>query len=256
MKAVLQHILRRKRDYANLPFFEHLRDDALPAAQRLSFFPCMAPFILGFGDLNRHVLRVEPTDDPHQAMINAHTYEDDHHWPWYLEDFAKLGHDQEGCRPTDTMRRLWSDASAQSRLLSHRLAHLIWGATPVVRLAIIEAIEETGNVLFALTSRLAAAVQHETGVELRYCGDFHFRLESGHAMNNEHAQLARIVLDVPTRADAIERVDQVFTWFADWTHELLRYARESQARSPALAGNASRPSAPGSDRQPRILPTS
>lgn len=46
----------------------------------------MASFILSFGDLNRFVLRVEPTDDPCQEMINKHTYEDDHHWPWYLED--------------------------------------------------------------------------------------------------------------------------------------------------------------------------
>jgi hypothetical protein len=36
---------------------------------------------MAFGDLNRHVLRVEPTDDPLLQAINAHTYEDDHHWP-------------------------------------------------------------------------------------------------------------------------------------------------------------------------------
>jgi hypothetical protein len=233
MKAVLRHILRLKRDYANLPFFEHLRNRALSPEERLSFFPCMAPFILSFGDLNRYVLRVEPTDDPHQAMINAHTHEDDHHWPWYLEDFAKLGYDQQSA-PTDTLRRLWSDTSAQSRLLSHRLAHLIWSASPAVRLAIVEAIEETGNVLFSLTSRIAAELREKTGVDLRYCGDFHFQLESGHAMNNEHADLARIALDDATRADAIRCVDQVFAWFADWTHELLRYARESQASVPAV----------------------
>lgn len=126
----------------------------------------LAPFILSFGDLNRYVLRVEPTDDPHQAMINAHTHEDDHHWPWYLEDFAKLGYDQQSA-PTDTLRRLWSDASAHSRLLSHRLAHLIWSASPAVRLAVVEAIEETGNVLFSLTSKIAAELREETGVDLR-----------------------------------------------------------------------------------------
>ena len=240
MKPVLQHILKLKREYARLPFFDHLRDDALPAAERLSFFPCMAPFILAFGDLNRHVLRVEPTRDPYQAMINAHTYEDDHHWPWYLEDYAKLGHDH-ACRPTGTMRRLWSDATARNRMLSHHLAHLIWGATPAVRLAIIEAIEETGQVLFALTSALAAEVQHDTGVELRYCGDFHFQLESGHAMNNDHAELARIALDPDARADAIQRVEQVFAWFADWTDELLRYALAQQQGAPAHADRAALP---------------
>jgi hypothetical protein len=236
MKPVLQHILRLKRDYARLPFFDHLRDASLSATERLSFFPCMAPFILSFGDLNRHMLRVEPTDDPHQRLINEHTHEDDHHWPWYLEDYTKLGHDAVRRLPSDTLRFLWSDATVQSRLLSHRLAHLLWGATPAVRLAVIEAIEETGNVLFTLTSALAAQVQQQTGTELRYCGEFHFQLESGHAMNHDHAELVRIELDAAQRADAIARCDQVYAWFTDWSHELLAYARQRLARQ---AGEAS-----------------
>jgi hypothetical protein len=187
----------------------------------------MAPFILSFGDLNRHVLRLEPSSDPYQRIINAHTYEDDHHWPWYLEDFAKLGHDRPGQTPNRTLRFLWSDATIENRMLSHRLAHLIWSAEPVVRLAIIEAIEETGQVLFSLTTKLAAAVQAQTGIELRYCGEFHAQLESGHAMNSDHAALATIGLNADQRADALSRVDQVFDLFSAWTHELLRYAERS-----------------------------
>jgi hypothetical protein len=233
MKTVLQHILRAKRDYARLPFFDHLRDESLTARERLAFFPCMAPFIMSFGDLNRHVLRVRPTDDPHLQMINAHTHEDDHHWPWYLEDWMKLGLDEQRKAPSDTLRFLWSDATIQNRLLSHRLAHLVWGATPAVRLAIVEAIEETGNVLFELTTKLAQAVERESGLELRYLGEFHFRLESGHAMNNEHAELARITLSETQRADAIARADQVYAWFTDWTHELLAYATAPKSRQGA-----------------------
>ncbi|HQX58245.1 MAG TPA: hypothetical protein PLT77_03890 [Burkholderiaceae bacterium] len=242
MKPVLQHIFRLKRDYARLPFFDFLRDEALSTRERLAFFPSMASFIMAFGDLNRLVLREEPTDDPYLEMINAHTYEDDHHWPWYLEDFAKLGHDRERMEPGETIRFLYGDATIQNRLLSLRLAHLIWSAGPVVRLAIIEAIEETGNVLFALTSKIAAQFHNETGVELRYCGEFHFQLESGHAMNNDHAELATIELDEAQRRDALARVDKVFTWFADWTHELLAYAR---AAPTAQAGRRALELVPG-----------
>ena len=236
MKPVLKHIFQLKRRYEQLPFFDFLRDESHSPQARLAFFPCMASFILSFGDLNRFVLRQEPTEDPHQRMINAHTYEDDHHWPWYLEDFSKLGHDT----PTpgsDTLRQLFSDATITNRLLMLRLTHLIWSHPPVVRLAIIEAIEETGNVLFALTTKIAAAYQHEVGTELRYCGEFHFQLESGHAMNNDHAELAGIALDNPTRAQAIECVEQVFLWFTAWTHELLSYAlaaRQDIATTPSL----------------------
>ena len=98
-----------------------------------------------------------------------------------------------------------------------------------MRLAIVEAIEETGNVLFALTTKLAEMVEQQTGIELRYCGEFHFQLESGHAMNNDHAELARMTLTPGLRAEAIDRVDQVFAWFTDWTHELLAYARQQQS---------------------------
>ena len=235
MKPVLRHIFSRKRAYAQLPFFDFLRDESLTPRERLSFFPCMAPFILSFGDLNRFVLRVEPTDDPHLRMINAHTYEDDHHWPWYLEDWSKLGHDAGGLAPVDTLKFLFSDATIENRLLSHRLAHLVWEAEPVVRLAIIEAIEETGNVLFELTTQAAVQHQRETGVELRYCGEFHFALESGHAMNNDHAELALLELTDAQRADALRRVDQVFAWFTDWTHELHRFALAAARDGEAVA---------------------
>lgn len=228
MKTVLQHILRKKREYATLPFFEFLRDERLTPRERLAFYPCMAPFILSFGDLNRYVLRDEPAIDPFQAMINAHTYEDDHHWPWYLEDFKKLGYDQ-AALPCDTLRFQYSDATAWNRVLSMKLASLIWGATPLVRLAVVEAIEETGNVLFALTSKLAGEMQQETGVELRYLGEFHFQLESGHAMNNEHAELAKIGMDDASRRDALERVELVFAWFQRWTEELLQFAVNANA---------------------------
>lgn len=235
MRTVLQHIHRRKRRYADLPFFEHLRDESLTVEDRLAFLPCMAPFILSFGDLNRYVLREEPTTDRYQAMVNAHSHEDDHHWPWYLRDLAVLGHDAVAIKPTDHLRWLWSDETVQSRLLAHRLAHTVWSSTPAVRLAVIEAIEETGNVLFALTAKLARRMERETGQSLIYCGDFHFQRESGHAMNNDHAELARIELTADERHDALHRCDQVFAWFEEWTHELLRYSSRRATRHPQPA---------------------
>lgn len=225
MKLLLQHIQLKKRRYAQLPFFDFLRDDSCSASARLSFLPCMAPFILTFADLNKYVLRVEPTQDPYQRMINDHTYEDDHHWPWFLEDYAKLGHDLAPQAPSETMRDLWSDATAANRMLSHHLAHLIWSSETVVRLAILEAIEETGQVLFSLTTELAESIRRETGVHLRYCGAFHFDRETGHTMSGDHALLAQIKLTAVQRQDAFHRVDAVFHLFAQWTQELLRFAQ-------------------------------
>jgi hypothetical protein len=235
MKSVLAAIFRSKRLYSKLPLFGFLREDSIPPMERLAFYPCMAPFILTFGDLNRYVLRDETSNDPHQILVNTHSYEDDHHWPWYLDDFALLGFDVP-TTSTQVMRFLYGDDLRVNRMLGTKLAHLIYGATPVERLVIIEAIEETGNVLFALTARLARDLEAQMGVPLRYLGDFHFQLESGHAVGADHAQLAQITLDGAQRDRCLYLADEVFRLFEEWTHELLAYARKANAmrRSAAL----------------------
>lgn len=234
MKPVMQAIFRAKRDYARLPLFEYLRDDSLTPRQRFAFYRCMAPFILTFGDLNRYVMRDESSDDPYQQLVNAHTYEDDHHWPWYLEDLEKLGLSAPETL-ADSLRFLYGDGTRVNRLLGMKLAHLLYGATPIERIVIIEAIEETGNVLFALTAEVARRFQREEGVELRYLGEFHFNLETGHAMNDlDHQELARIPLDAAQRERCLQLVDLVFACFREWTGELLRFAHAETG----MAGDA------------------
>ncbi|MBL1178191.1 hypothetical protein [Pantanalinema sp. GBBB05] len=224
MKCVLKKILENKRSYAKLPLFQYMRDSSLTEEERLGFYPCMAHFILSFGDINKYMLREEPAINLYQQQVNNHTYEDDHHWPWYLEDFTKLGFDHL-CSPTSWMRFLWSDETRQNRILTYRLAVLIAEASAVERIAIIEAIEETGNVLFSTMLDLAKAIETRRGIELRYCGEFHFGLESGHSVGSDHAEIAGIPLDEVTQARCLYLVDEVFGLFEAWTHELLDHAK-------------------------------
>lgn len=224
MKYVLKRILENKQTYAKLPLFQYMRDSSLTEEERLGFYPCMAHFILSFGDINKYMLRQEPTTNPYQQQVNIHTYEDDHHWPWYLEDFTKLGFDQL-CSPTAWMHFLWSDETCQNRILTYRLAALIAEASAVERIAIIEAIEETGNVLFSAMLNLAKTIEIRRGIELRYCGEFHFNLESGHSAGSDHTEIAGISLDEATQARCLILVDQVFELFESWTYELLEYAK-------------------------------
>jgi hypothetical protein len=224
MRHVLRAIHAAKREYSRLPFFDFLRDESIAPRQRLAFVPCMAPFIMDFGDLNRYVMRDESSDDSLQALVNAHTYEDDHHWPWYLDDLAALGHDERRST-TDVLRELYGEGMAVNRLLAAKLAHLVLDATPIERLVVIEAIEETGNVLFSLTADLARRVERDEGIELRYLGDFHLALESGHARTgDDDTVLATIDLDDDQRARCQWLAGCVFDLFAAWTAELLDYA--------------------------------
>jgi hypothetical protein len=229
MKEVLRHIFDKKRAYSTLPLFEWMRDERLDPRERLAFYPCMAPFILSFGDLNKFVLREEHPADVYQEMVNAHTREDDHHWPWYLEDFAKLGFDAQ-IPPSEWMRFLWGEETQQNRILMAGLTALIKNTTSVERLVVIEAIEETGNVLFTAMLPLAEALERRIGRELRYCGNFHFQLESGHAMGGDHAELARIAL-TPAQTDRCRSLaTEVFALFEAWTHELLNYGMSHPPR--------------------------
>lgn len=239
MRKVMAAIFQHKKAYNKLPLFEFMRDEQRTPFERLSFYPCMAHFIMSFGDLNRYVMRQEPTQDPYQELVNAHTYEDDHHWPWYLEDFVKLGFDKYRQNSED-LRFLWGDEAAVNRVLMYRLSAMILNASSLHRLAIIEAIEETGNVLFDLTAQLANQISAETGVELRYLGDHHFGKETGHAMGSDHKVLVSIELTEAQRAEMLQQVEQIFVWFAEWTDELLAYAKANplnpedvERRSPA-----------------------
>jgi hypothetical protein len=231
MKGVMRELAQAKRHYSKLPLFEFLRCESIPPRDRLAFYPCMAPFILAFSDLNRFVLRDEHSTDPHQLLINEHTREDDHHWPWYLEDFTKLGFD----RPTSVTQALRSymkDDTKVNRMLGSRLAQLIHGAKPTERLVIVEAIEETGNVLFGLTSKIAARIQADGGPELLYLGQFHFSRETGHAMHGQdHRILEAITLTELERVRCLDLAFRVFEMFSDWTTELLAYAKNALAHT-------------------------
>jgi hypothetical protein len=224
MRTVMRAIFEAKRAYATLPLFEFMRKETLTPRERLAFFPCMAPFILAFGDLNKYVMRDETSKDRHQRLVNQHTYEDDHHWPWYLEDLTTLGFDRTATT-SQVLMFLYSDRTCVNRMLMTKLAHLLYDATPVQRLAIIEAIEETGNVLFALTAALARRIEADERVKLRYLGDFHFQLETGHAMSGaDHRELAAIELDEAQRDKCLAQVALVFQYFEEWTVELLTFA--------------------------------
>jgi hypothetical protein len=229
MKAVLRELAQAKRHYSGLPLFAFLRTELIPARDRLAFYPCLAPFVLAFSDLNRFVLRDETSDDPLQKLINQYTYEDDHHWPWYLDDFAKLGFDR-GAHVTQVLRSYMKDDARENRLLGMRLAQLLHGTTPVEKFVVVEAIEETGDVLFGLTAMLAAQLEAAGGPELRYFGRFHFPREPGHGVRGyDRSVFEAIKLTALERMRCLDLSFRVFDLFADWSAELLVYAKNSLA---------------------------
>ena|ERR1700754_2423250 len=54
----------------------------------------------------------------HILRLKREYAEDDHHWPWYLEDFVKLGHDSPR-PPSELMRALYSEATGHAMNNDH-----------------------------------------------------------------------------------------------------------------------------------------
>ena len=66
-----------KEDYRGCAFFQFLRDEMITPRQRVAFVPCMAPFIMDFGDLNRYVLRDTSSNDRRRHVPGGVTRPED-----------------------------------------------------------------------------------------------------------------------------------------------------------------------------------
>ncbi|MFN6566275.1 hypothetical protein [Dendronalium sp. ChiSLP03b] len=225
MKEILALIEKQKQEFAQLPLFEFMKDKSIDPRQRLAWAPCAAPFIMNFGELNKYYFREEPTSDPIQAIINKHTYEDDHHWLWFLEDLDKLELDQP-LKFSNALRFLWSDETKNSRWLNYQLCRYTSQATPIQKLIIIEVTEATGNIMFSHAAKISKEIKAITNKQCRYFADFHLAVETGHMTGSSDIEkfIEDIELSEETRQEAFELVEILFECFGKFINGLLIYA--------------------------------
>ena len=229
MKEILAHIEKRKQEFAQLPLFEYMRDTSIHPRQRLAWAPCAAPFIMNFGHLNKFIFREEPTNDPIQAIINKHTYEDDHHWLWFLEDIQILGFEK-SLSLTDAFKFIWSEQTKNSHLLSYQLCQYAFQANPIQKLIIVEVTEATGNVMFSVAAKVGQEIQKNYQKKCLYFADFHLDVETGHATGT--TGIENLIQNIPITdamgLEGFELVDKIFQDFTDFTEELLSYAKKHE----------------------------
>ena len=245
MKEVLEFVEQKKQEFAQLPLCKFMQDTSIDPKRRLAWAPCLAPFAMGFGDLNKYVLRQEPTTDKIQQLINLHTYEDDHHWVWFLEDLKKLGLDH-SLKFTDAMRFFWSDDTQKTRQVCHQIAVHTFGLEPIVVMAAVEAIEATGNVVLSLTAQVAQELQLVAKQNYLYFGQHHFCVETGHAVGTDDVEqfLASIELTASQTEQALKLVEKVFEVFTDCLNELMTYVETHSIAQPFAKANKARNSKP------------
>ncbi|MDF5710328.1 MAG: hypothetical protein PUP90_22330 [Nostoc sp. S4] len=224
MKEILAFIEAKKQKFAQLPLLGFMQDKNIDPRKRLAWSPCAAPFIMGFGELNKYVFRDLTSSDPIQLLINQHTEEDDHHWLWFLSDIDKLGFDY-SLRFSDSMKFLWSEATKTPRWVVHQLFRYALESDPLQKLVIIEVLEATGNVVFTNTAQVAQELQVITGNKYLYFGGFHLAVETGHATGTNDIEnfLQTIEMNDIQHQAALQLAEKVFELITELVNALFAY---------------------------------
>jgi hypothetical protein len=185
MKRLLKLVEHRKAQLAAHPFFRWIQSGSVPPGKQFDFAPALVGFIMSFRDLNRWFLRYPEPANAWERAINKHTFEDETHSRLFIEDWRKLGLDERlGWRASDAIA--WCYAGPQTELFRAHGMELLEMCTlaedPLVRFAVMEAIEACGHVFFSATSTAASRWEETSGIELRYFGEYHLRREIGHVL--------------------------------------------------------------------------
>jgi hypothetical protein len=239
MKNILALIVEKQQAYSQSPLFEFMQDEKIHPTKRLAFAPCSAPFIMSFADLCKYVLRQEPTNDKIQAILNRHTYEDDFHWQWFLEDLDSLGFNN-SLQLNDSLKFLWGEETQASRLLTYQLYQYIAQSEPIERLVVLEAMEAASDVFMSFTKPVTNQLQLMTNQEYKYFGDRHFDAESSHHAHSDDVSqfIENIYISEKTREKSIDLIDKVFDLFSQWNHRLLTYAQNYQVTQKLSEGSS------------------
>ncbi|WP_414549317.1 hypothetical protein [Anabaena sp. CCY 0017] len=226
MKSVLTLIEKKKQEFRHTPFIQFLQDKSIEPRQRLAFAPCFAPFVMGFGELNKSVWRDETSNDPIQAIINQHTYEDDGHWIWFLEDIQKLDFNI-SLNFNDALSFLWSDETQVARHTIYQLYQYTHQARPIHKLVVMETIEAIADIFLSTTEQVTQELKTSTSKEYRYFGIYHFLIDSGHTMHSSETEgcISQILFTEDNENISLELVEKVFDIFTLLFNDLLKYAQ-------------------------------
>ncbi|HEY9803893.1 MAG TPA: hypothetical protein V6D25_26355 [Leptolyngbyaceae cyanobacterium] len=228
MKEVLEYIKQREQEFAQISFFQFLRDRSINPYQRVVWFPCLAHFAMTFKDLNNDILRNESSDHPIQKMINQHSYQDGSHWKLYLKDLEALEIDRT-MKFSDFLKFMWGEETLKIRRLSNNLVALCRYQTDLLlKVALIEASEATAIPAFQAMAQVSEELQAITHKQYFYFSSTHLNLETGHIhIDMEHNDtedfLSGMELNEEQKAQAFKLVDLVFDSFIECLDGLMQF---------------------------------
>lgn len=225
MQRVFTIIREERRRIASHPFFNWLNNAEGPLIDRFAFSPVLADFIMGFADLNKWFIKYENPTSMLELSLNEHASEDQTHSRLFIGEWRKLGLDQTlGWSASDTL--WWWFWCRETEVIRHAAMETLGIAErshdPLVRFAMVEAIENCGDVFFENTCPIAVALEQETGLRYDYYGVYHREREDGHLRSDED-EFLEAQLDPEQFEHARRAVSRIFDLFVGELDQLLDY---------------------------------
>jgi hypothetical protein len=259
MKRVQTLFAEHRSRIATHPFFDWLRGTTLAPRDRFVFTPVMVDFTMGFADMNKWFLSYENPQNDLERSINQHTQEDRTHSRLFVENWHALGMDNQlNWSASQTVWWLYhSPATLPVRRFGWEILRLsVQHPDPLLRFALMEAIEICGDVFFGNTKQVATQLSRQTGIDYRYYGEYHHLRETGHLHTDESPFFAAQLSDEQL-AQARQVVNSIFLGFGAVLDHLFQHCRGSVEHpwsAVAALGDAAMRSRSGLQRDRNPLP--
>lgn len=231
MEEIFEAIEDLKQKFGHHHIFSYLQDSNLTIEERISWFPCITHIAMGFSDVWKYDFRKEPSNDMIQKLINQHTYEDEDHWIWFIDDLKKLGFDKQSLF-SETLKFLWGEENTKIRLVPHLVAVEVHHADPIIKLASIEAIEATFHVFISATVPVMKDIEKQTKEKYHYIGTTHFEVEDSHTIRQHKIRslLKNIQISSEIKQKALKTIEIIFSLFSDAADQMLIYAQNNSSK--------------------------
>ncbi|MBN3898778.1 MAG: hypothetical protein HWQ41_26965 [Nostoc sp. NOS(2021)] len=220
MKKVFALIEKESTKFAQLPFFEFLGNKSIDFIQRLSFAPCFALFVMGYGDLNKFVWLQEATVNSIPDIVNKQIREEENHWIWFLNNLEYLNLNL-FLNFTDSLKFNWSEHTVICRQISFQV-------NPIYKLVGIESIESISNLFLSITAPVTQKLKVLTNREYPYFVNAHLLAENDHNVHSHETKefIASMHLAEYIHKQACELVNKIFELFTALVDMLINFAEE------------------------------
>lgn len=215
-------VIREHQAHVSMhPLFGMLADRTIPARKRMSFAPYLVYFVITFADVLETWVQIPQPKTELEEQINVYVKEETFHYNYFFHDMKVLGYTVDRFGSFEgVIRHVWGDESRPMREFMYTLIHLVKKYNdPVVTLAMFEAVEATGEILFKKINE--EVVMPEGGLQgLRYFGELHLELERNHTQTNWYkekevaASLQDMQITHEQRENSLLAIDEIFQRYA------------------------------------------